>query len=184
MQLSTAIVVYASHTVAVYYCHTLSIVTTTCSVLTPCSIDASPTMPSHEDQTKANRIPPAKHPSTHRHVCVNRNQSQIRIKVDPATPASTMSIVITVSSASHVQFVIPIGIPKMSGSGSSVCTTTRSRRCRCRCRTYNYNKIPVSKLCNHHEIWLLRSAQTVAMILLLAKNEQSNTATTAANRRI
>ena len=78
-------------------------------------------------------------------VCVNRNQSQIRIEFDPATPASTMSIVITVSSASHVQFVIPIGIPKMSGAGSSVCTTTRSRRCRCRCRTYNHNKIPVSE---------------------------------------
>ena len=73
-------------------------------------------------------------------VCVNRNQSQIRIEFDPATPASTMSIVITVSSASHVQFVIPIGIPKMSGAGSSVCTTTRSRRCRCRCRSYNHNK--------------------------------------------
>ena len=97
-------------------------------------------------KTEQNQIesrPRSSHPSTG--VCVNRNQSQIRIKVDPATPASTMSIVITVSSASHVQFVIPIGIPKMSGAGSSVCTTTRSRRCRCRCRTYNHNKIPVSE---------------------------------------
>jgi hypothetical protein len=78
-------------------------------------------------------------------VFVIRNQSQIRIEFDPATPASNTSVVITVSSASHVQFVVPIGIPKMSGAGSSVCTTTRSRRCRCRCRTYNHNMIPVSQ---------------------------------------
>ena len=139
MQLSTAIVKDASHTLAACSCHTLSIVTTTCSVLTNCSKDASNTMPSHQDRTESNRIPPAKQPSKHRHVCVNRNQSQIRIELDPATPASNTSVVITVSTASHVQFVIPIGIPKIMGSGSSVCTTTRSRRCRCRCQTYNHN---------------------------------------------
>ena len=73
-------------------------------------------------------------------VRVNRNQCKIRTKFDPATPASNTIIVITVSTASHVQFVMSIGISKMSGAGSSVCTTTRSRRCRCRCRTINHNK--------------------------------------------
>jgi len=77
--------------------------------------------------------------------CVNRNQSQIRIEFDPATPASNTSVVITVSTASHVQFIIQIGIPQMSSPGSSVCTTTRSRRCRCRCRTNNNNKLSVSQ---------------------------------------
>jgi len=141
-------------------------------------------MPSHEDQTKANRIPPAKHPSTHRHVCVNRNQSQIRIELDPATPASNTSVVITVSTASHVQFVMPIGIPKIMGSGSSVCTTTRSRRSRCRCRTINHNMLPVSEKRNHHNTLLLRSARTVAARPFQAQNVQSNTGTTAANGRI
>ena len=153
MQLPTAIVKYlrrySSHRLAVCSWHTLSIVTmlttTTCSVLTSCSNDASTTMQRHQDQAESNRIPPAKQPSKHRHVCVNRNQSQIIIKFDPVTPASNRSIVITVATASHVQFVVPIGIPTMSSSGSSVCTTTRSRRCRCRCRTYNHNMIPVSQ---------------------------------------
>ena len=144
MQLSTAIVEYASHTLAVCSCHTLSIVTTTCSVLTSYSKDASTTMQRHQNQTKANQIPPAKQPSKHRHVCVNRNQNQIIIECNPATPASNTSVVITVLTASHVQFVIAIGIPTMLGAGSSVCTTTRSRRCRCRCRTYNHNMLPVS----------------------------------------
>ena len=89
MQLPTAIVEYASRTLAVCSCHTLSIVTMTCSVLTNCSIDASPTMPSHQDRTESNRIPPAKQPSKHRHVCVNRNQSQIKIKFDPASRPAT-----------------------------------------------------------------------------------------------
>ena len=79
----------SSHTLAVYSCHTLSIVTTTCSVLTLCSKDASNTMPSHQDRTESNRIPPAKQPSKHRHVCVNRNQSQIKIKFDPASRPAT-----------------------------------------------------------------------------------------------
>ena len=72
-------------------------------------------------KTKHNQIesrPRSSHPSTG--VCYNRNQSQIRIEFDPATPASNASIVITVSTASHVQFVIPIGIPKISGAGSRV----------------------------------------------------------------
>ena len=141
MQLPTAIVKYlrrySSHRLAVCAWHTLSIVTmlttTTCSVLTSCSNDASTTMQRH-------RIPPAKQPSKHRHVRVNRNQSQIKIEFNPATPASKTIIVITASTASHVQFVIPIGISTMSDAGSSVCTTPRSRRCRCRCRTYNHNK--------------------------------------------
>ena len=58
-------------------------------------------------------------------VCVNRNQSQIRIEFDAATPASNTRIVITVSTASDVQFVMPIGIPKMMGADSNVCTTPR-----------------------------------------------------------
>ena len=90
--------------------------------------------PSKGIKTKQNQIesrPRSSHPSIG--VCVNRNQSQIRIEFNPATPASNTSIVITVSTASHVQFVIPIGIPKMSGADSNVCTTTRLRRCRCRC---------------------------------------------------
>ena len=48
----------------------------------------------------------------------------------------------SLDAAAVAQFVIPIGIPKMSGAGNSVCTTTRSRRCRCRCRTSNHNMIP------------------------------------------
>jgi hypothetical protein len=56
--------------------------------------------------------------------CVNRNQSQIRIEFDPATPASNMIIVITVSTASHVQFVMSIGIPKMSDAGAGAERTT------------------------------------------------------------
>ena len=86
---SIAIVEYALHTLAACSCHTLSIVTTTCSVLTNCSKDATNTMPSHQDRTESYRIPPAKQPSTHRHVCVNRNQSQIKIKFDPASRPAT-----------------------------------------------------------------------------------------------
>ena len=97
MQLPTAIVKYlrrySSHRLAVCSWHTLSIVTmlttTTCSVLTSCSNDASTTMQRHQDQAESNRIPPAKQPSKHRHVCVNRNQSQIRIKFDPASRPAT-----------------------------------------------------------------------------------------------
>ena len=91
MQLSTAIVEYASHTIAVCSCHTLSIVTTTCSVLTYYSIATSITMPSHQNRAESNQIPPAKQPSKHRHVCVNRNQSQIRIKFDPASRPATVA---------------------------------------------------------------------------------------------
>ena len=58
-------------------------------------------------------------------VRVNRNQCKIRIEFNPATPASKTIIVITVSTASHVQFVMTIGIPKMSGADSNVCTTPR-----------------------------------------------------------
>ena len=95
------------------------------------------------EQNQIESRPQSSHPSIG--VCVNRNQCQIRIEFDPATPASNTSIVIMVLTASHVQFVIPIGIPKMSGAGSSVCTTTRSCRCRCRCRTYNHHMLPVSQ---------------------------------------
>ena len=42
---------------------------------------------------------------------VNRNQSQIRIEFNPATPASNTSIITTVSIASHVQFMMTICIP-------------------------------------------------------------------------
>ena len=90
---STAIVGHALHTLAACSCHTLSIVTTTCSVLTSCSKDASNTMPSHQDRTESNQIPRAKQPSKHRHVCVNRNQSQIKIKFHPARrPATRASL--------------------------------------------------------------------------------------------
>ena len=44
-------------------------------------------------------------------VFVIRNQSQIRIEFDPTMPVSNASIVITVSTASRVQFMIPICIP-------------------------------------------------------------------------
>ena len=73
-------------------CHTLSIVTTTCSVLTNCSKDASNTMPSHQDRAESNRIPPAKQPHKHRRVC-QRNQSQIRVEFGPASrPATRASL--------------------------------------------------------------------------------------------
>jgi hypothetical protein len=72
-------------------CAATDIVTTTCSVLTSCSKDASTTMQRHQTRTESNRIPPAKQPSKHRHVCVNRNQSQIRIKFDPASRPATVA---------------------------------------------------------------------------------------------
>ena len=79
--------------------------------------------PSKPDIIKSN---PASKTATRVSMCVSTVvESQIRIKVDPTTPASNTIIVITVSTASHVQFVIPIGIPKMSNAGSSVCMTTR-----------------------------------------------------------
>jgi hypothetical protein len=93
--------------------------------------------PSKPSRIKSN---PASKAAIQASVCVNRNQCQIRIEFDPATPASNTIIVITVSTASHVQFVIPICIPKTSGAGGSGCKTTRPRRCRCRCRTFNHNK--------------------------------------------
>ena len=90
VQLSTVIVEYASHTVTtVCFCHSLRIVTTTCSVLTGCSKDASTTMPCHQNRTESNRIPPANQPSKHQYVSVNRNQSQMRIELDPASPPAT-----------------------------------------------------------------------------------------------
>ena len=100
----------------------------------------------HTIKTKQNQIESRQQSSNPSiDVRVNRNQCKIRTKFDPATPASNTIIVITVSTASHVQFVMPIGIPKMMGADSNVCTTTRSRRCRCRCRTYNHSMLPVSQ---------------------------------------
>ena len=91
MQLPTAIVEYSSHTLAVCSCHTLSIVTTTCSILTDCSKDASTTMPSHQDRTGSNRIPPAKQPPKHQ--CVPtvikvKSESNVNPASRPATRAS------------------------------------------------------------------------------------------------
>ena len=171
---STAIVGHALHTLAACSCHTLSIVTSTCSVLTDCSIDASTIMPRHQDRTESNQITPAKQPPKHRCVCQPQSKSN-QNQIPSRQTASNTRIVITVSTASHVQFVIPIGIPKRSGAGSSVCTTKRSCRCRCRCRcrTYNHNMLQVSQQRNHHEPLLLRSAGTVAAVLFETQNDES-----------
>jgi len=125
---------------------------TQASVCVPTAIKVKPEPNSTVIQSNQNRIGSSQPAAANKRIshpsiggCVNRNQRQIRIEFDPATPASNTSVVITVSTASHVQFVMPIGIPKIMGSGSSVCTTTRSRRCRCRCQTYNHNMLPVSQ---------------------------------------
>ena len=83
---------YSSHTLAVCSCHTLSIVTTTCSVLTVCSIDASTTMQRHQNQTKENRDP-AREATTQATVCVStvikvKSESKSIQTSRPATGAS------------------------------------------------------------------------------------------------
>ena len=83
---------YSSHTLAVCSCHTLSIVTTTCSVLTVCSIDASTTMQRHQNQTKENRDP-AREATTQATVCVStvikvKSESKSIQTSRPATRAS------------------------------------------------------------------------------------------------
>jgi len=92
VQLSTAIVKYASHTVAVCSCHTLSIVTTTCSVLTGCSIDASTIMPSHQDHTTSNRIPPAKQPPKYQCVSTVIKAKSEPNSIPPRRPATRASL--------------------------------------------------------------------------------------------
>ena len=108
--------------------------------------DATTIMPRHQDRTESNQITPAKQPPKHRCVCQPQSKSN-QNQIPSRQTASNTRIVITVSTASHVQFVIPIGIPKRSVAGSSVCTTKRSCRCRCRCRcrTYNHNMLQVSQ---------------------------------------
>ena len=89
---SIAIVEYALHTLVACSCHTLSIVTSTCSVRTACRKTQPPSCQGIKtEQNQIKSRPRSSHPSIG--VCANRNQSQIRIKFHPARrPATRASL--------------------------------------------------------------------------------------------